>query len=102
MGTGSQRTRKWAEIGHLQKRRGAMKNGPNGDHLSWGDALFLYLERAGMPLNIASVSIFDGPISFDACLRSIESKLILLPRYHQRIVVPPLDIGFPSWEQDPE
>jgi diacylglycerol O-acyltransferase / wax synthase len=79
-----------------------MKNGPNGNHLSWGDALFLYLERAGMPLNIASVSIFDGPISFEACLRSIESKLTLLPRYQQRIVVPPLDIGFPSWEQDPE
>src|SRR5262249_19782666 len=66
------------------------------------DALFLYLERAGMPLNIASVSIFDGPIPFEACLRSIESKLPLLPRYTQRIVALPLDVGFPSWERDPE
>ena len=30
------------------------------DSLSWGDALFLYLERQGMPLNIASVAVFDG------------------------------------------
>jgi len=79
-----------------------MTNGPNGEHLTWGDALFLYLERAGMPLNIASVSIFDGPISFEECLQSLESKLTLLPRYYQRIVAPPLDIGFPSWEYDPE
>jgi diacylglycerol O-acyltransferase len=79
-----------------------MTNGPNGDHLSWGDALFLYLERAGMPLNIACVSIFDGPLALDACIRSLEAKLTLLPRYYQRIVTPPLDIGFPSWEYDPE
>lgn len=77
-----------------------MTNGRDGDHLSWGDALFLYLERAGMPLNIACVSIFDGPISLNACIRSLEAKLTLLPRYYQRIVTPPLDIGFPSWEYD--
>jgi hypothetical protein len=40
-----------------------MTSGLEGDRLSWGDALFLYLERAGMPLNIACVSVFDGEIS---------------------------------------
>src|SRR5690242_4982687 len=79
-----------------------MKNGQNGDRLSWGDALFLYLEREGMPLNIASVSIFEGQISLDECTRFVESKLPLLPRYYQRIVTPPLNIGFPSWEYDPD
>jgi len=79
-----------------------MKNGQNGDRLSWGDALFLYLEREGMPLNIASVSIFEGQISLDECTRFIESKLPLLPRYYQRVVTPPLNLGFPSWEYDPE
>jgi diacylglycerol O-acyltransferase / wax synthase len=76
-------------------------NCPNGDRLSWGDALFLYLERAGMPLNIASVSIFEGQIALQDCVRFIESKLPLLPRYYQRVVVPPLNIGLPAWDYDP-
>ena len=72
----------------------------DGERLSWGDALFLYLERAGMPLNIASVSIFEGDISLDQCRRFIDSKLPLLPRYRQRALPPPFNVGFPSWEDD--
>ncbi len=79
-----------------------MANGLNGDRLSWGDALFLYLEREGMPMNIASVSIFEGRIALKDCIQSIKSKLPRLPRYYQRIVTPPLNIGFPAWEYDPE
>lgn len=78
-----------------------MTNGHSGDRLSWGDALFLYLERAGMPLNIASVSILDGQIELEEFTRFIESKLPLLPRYYQRVAVPPLNIGLPVWENDP-
>jgi diacylglycerol O-acyltransferase / wax synthase len=78
-----------------------MSNGQNDDRLSWGDALFLYLERAGMPLNIASVSIFEGDITLEDCTRFVESKLSLLPRYYQRVVPPPFNVGFPSWEDDP-
>jgi len=79
-----------------------MTIGLDGDRLSWGDALFLYLERAGMPLNIASLSLFEGEISLRACTEFIASKLPLLPRYYQRVVVPPLNIGFPTWEYDPK
>jgi len=79
-----------------------MPNGAGDDRLSWGDALFLYLEREGMPLNIASVSVFEGIISLEDCRRFIESKLPLLPRYLQRVVAPPFNIGLPTWEYDPE
>jgi len=79
-----------------------MSNGHNGERLSWGDALFLYLERAGMPLNIACVSIFEGDMPLEECRDFIESKLPLLPRYYQRAVSPPLNVGFPSWEEDPD
>jgi diacylglycerol O-acyltransferase len=79
-----------------------MSNGHNGEQLSWGDALFLYLERAGMPLNIACVSIFEGDMSLEECRNFIESKLPLLPRYYQRAVSPPLNVGLPSWEEDPD
>ena len=70
------------------------------DCLSFSDALFLYLEREGMPLNVASVSVFEGTIPLKACIRFVESKLPIIPRYRQRVVVPPLNIGLPTWEAD--
>ena len=79
-----------------------MTGAHEGDRLSWGDALFLYLERSGMPLNIASLSLFEGKISLGACTEFVASKLPFLPRYYQRVVVPPLNIGFPTWEYDPD
>ena len=72
------------------------------DRLSEGDALFLYLERNGMPLNIASVAVFDGTISLAECIEFVSSKLPQIPRYFQRIVVPPLNLGLPTSEYDPD
>ncbi len=69
--------------------------------LSWGDTFFLYLERDGQPLNIASTCEFEGKISLKSCSKFIESKLGLLPRYKQRAVFPPFNLGLPSWELDP-
>jgi diacylglycerol O-acyltransferase len=75
--------------------------GEDGDRLSWGDTVFLHLEREGMPLNVACVCVFEGEIPFEACVQFVESKLPLIPRYLKRVVAPPLDIGLPSWEYDP-
>ena len=79
-----------------------MQQLPENTSLSWGDALFLYLEREGMPLNIASVAVFEGVISLDECVDFVASKLPLIPRYLQRVVIPPLNLGLPTWEYDPE
>ena len=70
--------------------------------LSWGDAIFLYLEREGAPLHIASVNMFEGRIPLASCRRFIESKLPLIPRYRQRVVTAPFNIGLPTWEYDPD
>ncbi|HET9409578.1 MAG TPA: wax ester/triacylglycerol synthase family O-acyltransferase [Candidatus Sulfotelmatobacter sp.] len=78
-----------------------MRNHGQSERLSWGDTVFLHLEREGMPLNVASVCIFEGEISFRDCVRFIESKLPLLPRYLKRVVSAPLGLGLPSWEYDP-
>jgi diacylglycerol O-acyltransferase len=78
-----------------------MNDEHNHECLSYGDALFLYLERDGMPLNVASVSEFDGHIGRDECLAFMESKLPVLPRYRQRVVMPPMNLGLPCWEYDP-
>jgi len=72
------------------------------DRLSEGDALFLYLERPGMPLHIASVAVFEGAISLAECTEFVSSKLPLIPRYLQRVAIPPLNLGLPTWEYYPE
>lgn len=79
-----------------------MNDEHNHECLSFGDALFLYLERDGMPLNVASVAEFDGHIDREHCIAFMESKLPLLPRYRQRVVMPPMNIGLPCWEYDPD
>src|SRR5438270_2342666 len=71
------------------------------DSLSWGDALFLYLERQGMPLNIASVNSFEGDFALEECVSHVKAKLPLLPRYQQRPTSPPLNLELPTWEHDP-
>ena len=72
------------------------------DRLSWGDTVFLHLEREGMPLNVASVCTFEGDIPLRDCVAFVESKLPLLPRYMQRVVSAPFSLGLPTWEYDPE
>lgn len=72
------------------------------DNLSFGDALFLYLERPGAPLNIASVTIFDGIIKSDDFTWFVQSKLPQIPRYLQKVVMPAFNVGLPTWEFDPE
>jgi diacylglycerol O-acyltransferase len=78
-----------------------MPNAQGSGRLSWGDTVFLYLEREDMPLNVAGVSFFEGVIPLRACRQFIESKLPLIPRYRQHVVAPPWNIGLPSWEYDP-
>lgn len=73
---------------------------PNNS-FSWADALFLYLERPGQPLSIASVSIFEGAMPLKTCRDFVESKLFLVPRYRQHVVFPAFNIGLPSWQFDP-
>lgn len=79
-----------------------MQNHQQSDRLSWGDTVFLHLEREGMPLNVASICVFEGGIPFDSCVQFIESKLPSLPRYFKRVVPAPFGLGLPSWEYDPE
>ncbi len=72
------------------------------DCLSWGDSFFLYLEREGQPLSIASISEYEGKISLKACIDYVQSKLPLIPRFRQRVVFPPFNVGLPVWQYDPK
>jgi diacylglycerol O-acyltransferase len=69
--------------------------------LSALDAAFLYLERREIPLAIAGVFIFDGPIVFDDIVAHLACRLHLLPRYRQVALPPPFNLGYPTWEDYP-
>jgi diacylglycerol O-acyltransferase / wax synthase len=79
-----------------------MRQHRNHDRLSLTDAAFLYLEREGVPMHIAGVSLLEGIVSFEDCVRFVESKIPLIPRYRQRVVPPLFNIGRPIWEFDPD
>jgi len=79
-----------------------VQNNQQSDRLSWGDTVFLHLEREGMPLNVASICVFEGEVSFQDCVPFVKSKLPLLPRYFKRVVPAPFGVGLPTWEYDPE
>ncbi|HTS63921.1 MAG TPA: wax ester/triacylglycerol synthase family O-acyltransferase [Candidatus Acidoferrales bacterium] len=74
---------------------------PVSRRLSEIDAAFLYLERREIPLAIAGVFLFDGPVPFDAFVAAIDSKLHLIPRYRQVVIPPPFHLGHPTWQDYP-
>jgi diacylglycerol O-acyltransferase len=69
--------------------------------MSAADAAFFYLERTEIPLHIASVCVFDGPLPFQDFVASINCKLHLVPRYRQIPVAPEWSLDLPVWENDP-
>ena len=79
-----------------------MNQQQHGERLSWGDSVFLNLERPGMPLNVACICVLEGDIPFETYRRFVESRLHLIPRYFMRVVPPPLNIGLPIWDYDPD
>ena len=52
-------------------------------------------------MHVGSVSVFEGEIPFETLVRSISSRLELLPRYRQKIVFAPFNLSHPGWEDDP-
>jgi diacylglycerol O-acyltransferase len=78
-----------------------MSDTPANEALPFLDAFFLYCEQAGAPLNVALISAFEGRISLDECLEYVDSKISLIPRYLQRVVIPSFCIAPPTFEYDP-
>jgi WS/DGAT/MGAT family acyltransferase len=71
--------------------------------LSATDASFLLQEREGAQMHIGGVSVFDGPAPEHEELREhIRRRLILVPRFRQRLAEPPLALTRPWWVDDPE
>ncbi len=70
--------------------------------LSPMDAFFLYLELEEQPLHVGAVCVFEGRIPYREFVQTLESRLHLVPRYRQRVLFTPLQLGHPVWEHDPD
>lgn len=78
-----------------------MKDFQGMDTLSPNDGFWLYLEHPGLPTNVAAVCEFEGAIDADECTRYIESKLLQIPRFTERLEPAPLHLTSPRWRPDP-
>jgi diacylglycerol O-acyltransferase len=71
------------------------------DRLTSTDASFLHQEGASSHMHIGGVLIFEGPPpDFGAYLDHVRGRLHLVPRYRQKLAVPPLESGRPVWIDD--
>jgi diacylglycerol O-acyltransferase / wax synthase len=72
------------------------------------DSWFLYGERHEAPLHIGATYIFEGSPSVDGgrgalgLARTIEERLHLVPRYRQKVMWLPGNLGNPVWVDDPD
>lgn len=66
------------------------------------DASFLYLEQPHTLLHIGGIYTFARPLDHERLVQDVRSRLHLIPRYTQRAVMVPLNVGHPTWEPDPE
>jgi WS/DGAT/MGAT family acyltransferase len=73
------------------------------DRLTSVDASFLTNESSTSHMHIGAVTIFEGPPpSYEDFLAHVESRLHLVPRYRQKLAVPPVEAGRPFWVDDPQ
>jgi diacylglycerol O-acyltransferase len=72
------------------------------DRLTAIDASFLHQEGPNSHMHVGGVARFEGPPPpFDELLDSLRERLHLVPRYRQKLRVPPAGTGRPLWVDDP-
>ncbi len=75
------------------------------DRLSALDASFLYLEQPTTPMHVGAVALFRRPktgMTYEDLLRLIEQRIILVPRYRQKVRHVPAALARPVWVDDPD
>ena len=68
----------------------------HGDRLTAVDASFLAQEGQNAHMHIGAVMVFEGPPpAFEEFADHVRGRLHLVPRYRQKLAVPPLETGRP-------
>src|SRR4051795_9743975 len=71
------------------------------DRLTAVDASFLTNESTTSHMHVGAILIFEGPPPlYVDLLEHIRGRLSQVPRFRQRLVVPPLEAGRPLWADD--
>jgi WS/DGAT/MGAT family acyltransferase len=71
------------------------------DRLTSTDAGFLHQETPSAHMHVGGVLLFEGPAPrFEDFLEHIRGRLHLVPRYRQKLAVPPAGSGRPLWVDD--
>jgi diacylglycerol O-acyltransferase len=74
----------------------------HGDRLSALDASFLAQEGPNSHMHIGAVTLLEGAApGYREFANHIRGRLHLVPRYRQKLAVPPLETGRPLWIDDP-
>jgi diacylglycerol O-acyltransferase / wax synthase len=72
------------------------------DRLTALDASFLHQEGPSSHMHVGGLARFEGPPPpYEEILDSLRMRLHLVPRYRQRLQVPPAGTGRPLWVDDP-
>ena len=71
------------------------------DRLTAVDASFLTNESSSSHMHIGAILIFEGPPpKYTDLVEHVRKRLPLVPRFRQKLVVPPLEAGRPLWADD--
>jgi diacylglycerol O-acyltransferase len=72
------------------------------DRLTAIDASFLHQEGPTSHMHVGGLALFEGPPPpFTEVLDALRGRLHLVPRYRQKLSVPPAATGRPLWIDDP-
>jgi len=76
-------------------------SGRHLDRLTAVDASFLTNESSASHMHVGAILIFEGPPPrYTDLVEHVRSRLPLVPRFRQKLVVPPLEAGRPLWADD--
>jgi WS/DGAT/MGAT family acyltransferase len=73
----------------------------HGDRLSAVDASFLAQESESAHMHVGAVTLFEGPPpAYEDFVDQIRGRLHHVPRYRQKLAIPPMETGRPLWVDD--
>src|ERR1700709_1637614 len=71
------------------------------DRLTSVDASFLTNESSNSHMHVGAILIFEGPPpKYVDLVEHVRGRLSQVPRFRQKLVVPPLEAGRPLWADD--
>src|SRR6476660_4557404 len=76
-------------------------SGRHLDRLTAVDASFLTNEHSNSHMHVGACLIFEGPPpKYTDLVEHVRNRLALVPRFRQKLVTPPLEMGRPLWADD--